>query len=217
MLIDPAQLSPADVYRLLIATVVPRPIAWVSSVAADGVRNLAPFSFFTVVSQQPPMILLALEPRWDGEDKDTLVNIRAMGEFVVNVVSAHLAAAMNESSQEHPREVDEFVVGGVTPAPSTIVQAPRVDEACVSMECTLESLLKPGSDTLIIGRILAYHVRDELVGERGRIDVDALRPLGRLAGTYAAIDRTYRSPVDAALQLAPAASPCVPSNDRGVD
>jgi len=191
VLIDPSALSRHDVYKLLIGSVVPRPIAWVSSVSAAGDRNLAPFSFFTVVSTVPPMLSITLERRLGtGELKDTLENVQQTDGFVVNVVSVPLARSMVESSIEHPPEVDEFLAADVTAAPSCVVQAPRVAEASINMECELETVIKPGSDHVVIGRMVRYHVRDDLI-DGGRIDIAELQPLGRLAGRYTRVSEIF--------------------------
>ncbi len=191
MVIDPSTLSRRAIYKLLIGTVVPRPIAWVSTVSEAGGNNLAPFSFFTVVSTQPPMMSITLERRLGtGGWKDTLKNIEATGVFVINVVSVPLAEAMEESSCEHPPDVNEFVSAGVTAAPSCVVAAPRVGEALINMECVLETVITPGSDHVVIGRMVRYHVYDDLLHD-GRIDIERLQPLGRLAGRYTRITEIF--------------------------
>jgi flavin reductase (DIM6/NTAB) family NADH-FMN oxidoreductase RutF len=196
VIIDPSELDPQSVYKLLIGSVVPRPIAWTSTVNEHGVRNLAPFSFFTVASRQPPMLCISVGPRVDSNipTKDTLDNIEDTGEFVVNIVSLSLSNTMFESSKNHPPEADEFEKAGLTPAPCEVVGAPRVEEAGVSMECLLDRVLPLGSDHLVIGRMVRFHVRDELYGENGRIDVVGLDPLGRLAGNYTKVETIFELP-----------------------
>jgi flavin reductase (DIM6/NTAB) family NADH-FMN oxidoreductase RutF len=196
VIIDPSELDPQSVYKLLIGSVVPRPIAWTSTVNEHGVRNLAPFSFFTVASRQPPMLCISVGPRVDSNipTKDTLDNIEDTGEFVVNIVSLSLSNTMFESSKNHPPEADEFEKAGLTPAPCEVVGAPRVEEAGVSMECLLDRVLPLGSDHLVIGRMVRFHVRDELYGENGRIDVVGLDPLGRLAGDYTKVETIFELP-----------------------
>ncbi len=171
MILDPSELDTNSVYKLLIGAVVPRPIAWVSSRSHGGILNLAPFSFFTVASREPP-------------------------EFVINIVSLDLANAMFESAVNHPPEVDEFARAGVTPAPCVVVKTPRVAEAKISMECTVEHMLKLGSDHLVIGRMHRYHIEDDLL-ENGRIDVQALDPLGRMAGNFTRIETLFDLPLEA--------------------
>lgn len=198
MIIDPDTLDPKSGYKLLIGAVVPRPIAWTSTMSAGGVLNLAPFSFFTVVSRNPPMLCISIGPRTDEEpgSKDTLANIEATGEFVINIVSVPLSNAMHESSGSHPPDADEFEKAGLTPAPCEVVEAPRVGEAGVSMECVLDRVLELGSDHLVIGRMVRFHVRDELYTENGRIDVAKLQPLGRLAGDYTKIETIFALPAE---------------------
>ena len=196
MIIDPSELDPQSVYKLLIGSVVPRPIAWTSTVSTGGVCNLAPFSFFTVASRQPPMLCISVGPRVDSNipTKDTLDNVEETGEFVVNIVSLSLSNTMFESSKGHPPEADEFEKAGLTPAPCEVVGAPRVEEAGVGMECLLDRVLPLGSDHLVIGRVVRFHVRDELYGENGRIDVAGLDPLGRLAGDYTKVETIFELP-----------------------
>ena len=195
MIIDPDTLDPQSCYKLLIGSVVPRPIAWTSTVSREGVRNLAPFSFFTVASRQPPMLCISVGPQPDEDlDKDTLSNVEETGEFVVSIVSLSLSNTMFESSKNHPPEADEFEKAGLTPAPCEVVGAPRVEEAGVSMECLLDRVLPLGTDHLVIGRMVRFHVRDELYGENGRIDVAGLDPLGRLAGDYTKVETIFELP-----------------------
>jgi flavin reductase (DIM6/NTAB) family NADH-FMN oxidoreductase RutF len=182
MLIDPAGLSTRDVYRLMISVIVPRPIAWVSTVGAGGVANLAPFSFYGGIGSDPPMVSVAIGTR-RGEPKDTTRNVRDSGEFVVNVVPEALAEPMVRTSADEPPQVDEFERCGLTPAPCDVVAAPRVGEAPVAMECRLERLIElgRGPTMLVIGEIVRFHIRDALlVG--GEVDVARLRPLARLGG-----------------------------------
>ena len=201
MIIDTAGLDPQSCYKLLIGSVVPRPIAWTSTVSREGIYNLAPFSFFTVASRQPPMLCISVGPPPESEGgdrpaKDTLSNIEEMGEFVVNIVSLSLSNTMFESSKNHPPEADEFEKAGLTPAPCEVVGAPRVEEAGVSMECLLDRVLPLGTDHLVIGRMVRFYVRDELYGKNGRIDVAGLDPLGRLAGDYTKVETIFELPKD---------------------
>lgn len=195
MIIDPDTLDPQRRYKLLIGSVVPRPIAWTSTVSREGVHNLAPFSFFTVASRNPPMLCINMGPRADQppDTKDTLSNIAEMGEFVINIVSLPLSNAMYESSRTHPPKADEFEKAGLAPAPCEVVAAPRVEEAAVSMECLLDRVLQLGTDHLVIGRMVRFHVRDELY-ENGHIDVAKLQPLGRLAGNYTKVETIFELP-----------------------
>ncbi len=200
MIIDPSELDPQSSYKLLIGSVVPRPIAWTSTVSQEGVRNLAPFSFFTVASRQPPMLCISVgpPPETDGGEratKDTLSNIEETEEFVINIVSLALSNTMHESSKNHPPEADEFEKAGLTPAPCEVVSAPRVEEAGVSMECLLDRVIPLGSDHLVMGRMVRFHVRDELY-EDGRVNVEKLQPLGRLAGNYTKVETIFELPAE---------------------
>lgn len=197
MIIDPSDLDTHAVYKLLVGAVVPRPIAWVSTRDKNDVLNLAPFSFFTVASREPPMLAISIGPRTGGEDyaKDTLTNIRETQEFVINIVSVGLANAMHETSINHAPDVDEFARSGVTPASCETVTTPRVAEAKISMECIVEHILELGSDTMVIGQMRRYHVEDELISN-GRIDLEKLDPLGRMAGNFTKIETLFDLPVN---------------------
>ena len=185
MQIDPETLGRADAYQLMIGVIVPRPIAFVSTIAADGTTNLAPFSFWNGVTSHPPIVMVAVGRR-KGVPKDTARNVTATGDFVVNLVNEDLAEAMNRASCDYPPEVSEFEVTGLTPAPSVKVRAPRVLESPVSLECTLEQVVLVGPEdtgaSLILGRVVLYHVRDELFVD-GRIDPPKLHAVGRLGGS----------------------------------
>ncbi len=196
MIIDPAQQTSKENYKLLIGSVLPRPIAWVSSVSAGGELNLAPFSFFTVASRNPPMLIFSIgegvEAR-TGTVKDTLTNIRERGEFAVNIVSAPLANKMAKTGEHVAPDVDEFAYAGVTPAPSDVVSVPRVKEAPISMECELVQVIPLGDDHLVIGKVLRFHVQDELY-DKGRINTEKLAPIGRLAGNYSPVESMFSLP-----------------------
>ena len=173
-------------YRLLSAAVVPRPIAWVSSRGPRG-ENLAPFSFFNVVAIDPPVVLFA--PVGVGVDrKDTAENALATEAFVVNVVTEDLVAAMNESAATLAPEESEFERAGVTPVEAAVVDAPRVAEAHVALECTLSDSMDIGGSTLVFGEVVHAHVDDALL-EDGKLDVTRLDATGRLAGGYYATTR----------------------------
>lgn len=186
VIVDPATTAPLNIYKLLVGTVVPRPIAFVSTISPEGVANLAPFSFFTVASANPPVLCFTTsfrEPR-----KDTLVNVRATKEFVVNIVSEEFADKMNATSAEYPYGVDEFAVAGLTPVASDLVRAPRVKESHVNMECkllqTVEVSNQPLGGTLVLGEVVRFHINDAII-EEFRIDPDKLGAVGRMAGnTY---------------------------------
>lgn len=184
--LDLAQQSWQDTYKLLSGSILPRPIAFVSTVNGEGVANLAPFSFFTAICAEPPLICFAPMRRGsDGAKKDTLCNIEETKEFVVNVVSESFVSQMNEAAREFPSDVDEFAVTGLQMAPSIKIKPARVAEAMIQMECVLEELLhfgaQEGGGSLVIGRILLIHV-DEAIYDEGRILGEQLQPVGRLAG-----------------------------------
>ncbi|MGX7595177.1 flavin reductase family protein [Planococcus plakortidis] len=196
MIIDPVQQTAKENYKLLIGSVLPRPIAWVSSVSSSGELNLAPFSFFTVASRNPPMLAFSIGEGVEaraGTVKDTLANIRERGEFVVNIVSAPLANEMAKTGEHLAPEIDEFVYAGLTPVSSEVVSVPRVKESPVSMECELVQAIPLGDDHLIIGKVLRYHIQDELY-DKGRIDTKKLAPIGRLAGNYSPVETMFSLP-----------------------
>lgn len=173
----PAAREGVGVHHLLNSLVVPRPIAWVSSVDAVGNVNLAPHSYFTVVSTEPPMVAFTSTGR-----KDTLNNVEATGEFVVNVVSRPQLVEMNESSAPLPPTSDEFLRAGLSKVPSLDVQPPGVAGAPARLECVLEDVRAFGNGHLVVGRVLRVHVADDLWRD-GRVDVAALDPVARLAGS----------------------------------
>lgn len=190
VIIDPAQEQSQNIYKLMVGIIVPRPIAFVSTVSNEGVRNLAPFSFFTAVSANPPVICFS--PMVRGRDagrKDTLENVEATREFVVNVVSEEFAPQMNATAAEFPPEIDEFSISGLTPVASDLVRPPRVGESRASMECRLVQVVhvspKPLGGSLVLGEVLRFHIADELLDDF-KVDPDRLNAIGRMGGpTYA--------------------------------
>ncbi|WP_257347470.1 flavin reductase family protein [Pseudalkalibacillus decolorationis] len=187
MQFDPTQHRSKDVYKLLTGSVVPRPIAWVSTISEEGKLNLAPFSFFTVVSRKPPMLSITIGPGVGerlGTEKDTLVNIRSQKEFVINVVSTPLGNPMQKSSENLPSDVNEFEAADLTPIASEVVKPKRVKEAPIHMECKLHQVIPLGSDHLVIGEMVRYHIHEDYYLGNYKVDLEKLRPLGRLAGNY---------------------------------
>lgn len=173
-----------DAYKLLIGLVVPRPIGWIGTLGAGGVRNLAPFSFFNAVAATPPTVLFSpLMHR--GAPKDTLRNATESGEFTVNMVSDDLVGPMNLTSGRYGPDVDEFELAGLTPVTGTEVAAPMVAEAKANLECRVTQLVPVGhppmNGTLVIGEVVAFHVREDLL-DGTRVDQAALDLIGRMGG-----------------------------------
>jgi len=186
---NPAELEFNDVYKLMIGVIVPRPIAFVSTIDGNGVRNLAPFSYFTACSSNPPVVCFTTSVRSRPRlYKDTLHNVEATGEFVVNIVSEEIAEQMNKTSAEVPAEVDEFALSGLTPLASDLVKPARVAESKVQMECRLHQIVrvsdKPGGGILVLGEVLRFHVLESLL-DGFRVDPEKLKAIGRMGGpTY---------------------------------
>jgi len=187
---EPGKDSAADLYKLMIGMVVPRPIAFVSSLDAQGVRNLAPFSYFMACSADPPVICFVASHRSGPRpSKDTLTNVLATREFVVNIVSEEFAEKMNLTSAEVAPDIDEFALSGLTPLASDLVQPPRVAESHAHMECSLRQTLpisnhEGAANTIIFGDVLRFHV-DEAVIDGYKIDPKKLSAIGRMGGpTY---------------------------------
>jgi flavin reductase (DIM6/NTAB) family NADH-FMN oxidoreductase RutF len=182
---DPAVTDERAVYRLLIGSVVPRPIGWASTVSADGVANLAPFSFFTVVRVAPPMVSLTIMPKADGSEKHTLRNARATGEFCFNVVTQPVWRQMVDSANGFPEGDSEFAETGLTPIPSVKVKPPRVKEAPIHFECKLHQVIElgPNRHPLVIGEVVYFHV-DPACMTGSYIDMKKLDPMGRLNGFF---------------------------------
>jgi len=188
LIVDPEREDYRNVYKLMVGAIVPRPIAFVSTISPDGVFNLAPFSFFTAISANPPVICFSPMVRGDSSHKDTLNNIRATGEFVVNVVSENFGAKMNICSGEYPADIDEFEMSGLTPVASDLVKPPRVLESRVNMECRLARIVdvsaRPLGGSIVLGEVIRFHVSDELF-DNFKIDPDKLKAIGRMGGpTY---------------------------------
>ncbi len=178
MQIDPLRHTKADNYKLLTNLVAPRPIAWISSRNPDGVVNLAPFSFFNAVGSDPLYLIVSIGDNDAGGPKDTARNIRASGEFVVNLVTEELFDAMNLSAADFPPEQSELEAAHLHAAPSVRIGAPRVAEAQASLECKLHSAQSLGANTLFIGEVVMFHVADHLLGPR--LHIENFAPIGRL-------------------------------------
>jgi flavin reductase (DIM6/NTAB) family NADH-FMN oxidoreductase RutF len=185
---SPNALPRQSIYKILIGSVVPRPIGWISTVNASGQPNLAPFSFFNMVCARPPTVLFCPMIRGtDGNPKDTLNNVRATGEFVVNIVSEEQAAAMIASSVEIAPDVNEFELTGLETAPSVVVKPPRVAGSPIHFECKVTQIIEvgnqPGGGSVVLGEIVHLHVDERVLIGEDKIDLTELRPIGRLAGS----------------------------------
>jgi flavin reductase (DIM6/NTAB) family NADH-FMN oxidoreductase RutF len=192
MIVSPSDLPHSELYGILLNSIAPRPIAWVSTQSASGELNVAPFSFFNCVCVDPPLLAFApglrrpKQPEASrGEAKDTLRNVRETKEFVVNIVTYELAEAMNITSGEYDASVNEFELAKVTPQTSTIVRPPRVAESPVSFECKLHQILDfsttPTSSSLVIGQIVSIHMSDAHIKD-GKLDRNSLDMIGRMGG-----------------------------------
>lgn len=183
---DFAKLSSREIYQWLVASIVPRPIAFITTQDEYGATNLAPFSFFNGVSSNPPCLVFSVARKPDGSKKDTLLNIEKNGEFVVNSSQEDITREVNAASENFPYGISEFEKIGLTPLPSLWVKPPRVRESAIQMECRLEKLVPigeegAGSATLVIGRVLGIHISDHVI-EGNTISYEKLKPLARLGG-----------------------------------
>ena len=184
MLFDFKEIPGKECYKLLVSTVTPRPIAWVVSQDAKGLLNAGAFSFFNAFSGDPAVVAIGMGNHKPGRPKDSLVNIRETGQFVVNLVSEENAGQMNITAIEFESDVDELEQAGLTTLPSVRVKPPRIAESPVAMECELMQIVDLGQTGLVLGRVLAMHVRDDLVLDAAShyIDTPKLRLIGRMHG-----------------------------------
>jgi flavin reductase (DIM6/NTAB) family NADH-FMN oxidoreductase RutF len=185
---NPQELAWQSIYKLMIGSIVPRPIGWISTVDLDGRPNLAPFSFFNAVCPNPPHVVFCPMIRGtDSAHKDTLRNLQATGEFVVNIITEELAEAMNLTSTELPASINEFELAGLVAEPSVRVRPPRVAASPVHYECQVAHILEfgdhPGGGAAVIGQVLHLHVSDSVLIGEDKIDLARLKPIGRLAGS----------------------------------
>lgn len=193
-------LTDRELEHLVNSLVVPRPIAWLSTHNADGAGNLAPFSYFNVVSSSPPIVMVSFSPKGN---KDSLVNIRASGEFVVNVSTHHLRHTMVSSAVDVEYGVDEAEILGLTTVAGTSVAAPRISEAAAAMECVVHDIIPVFGSTMVLGRVIYVHVDDRVI-RRGRVLPELLCPVSRLGGSlYATVTETYKiaRPADTDIEL----------------
>ena len=184
MFFDFETLTAKDRYKLVVSTVVPRPIAWVVSQDADGVVNAAPYSFFNAFSDSPVVIGIGCGPKPDGAGKDTLANIKSLRQFVVCMVPQSHLTHMNITATDFPADVDELEVAQLTKVPSTKVKVPRIGESPVALECEVFQLIDVAHHTIVLGKVLAMHVRDDAVMDPARhyIDTPKLDLVGRMHG-----------------------------------
>ena len=193
---DFSKMDIGSIYRLLIGSVVPRPIAWVSTINSRGQSNLAPFSFFNAISSDPPCLVFSPTYKAGGREKDTLVNIRETGEFVVNSVSEWVVEPMHQSSAEYESDVDEINQLNLTTIASSKVRPLRIKESPIQFECVLEKIVpigevKMGSTNLVIGRIVMMHIWNEAVSD-GKVLIEKIKPIARLGGrSYGRIDDLF--------------------------
>jgi len=192
-----ADLTALERYKLLVGLVFPRPIAWISTVNEAGVNNCAPYSFFNVFSEDPPLLMVSFGPRQDGAEKHSLKNIRRTGEFVVNLVEEATANAMHASSAEIPEDESEFELAGLTPLPAQLVSHPRIAEASVCFECRVYRHIEISpARVFVIGEILLVHAREGVIDPRTmRVSEAAYRPVGRLfASRYCTTRQRFNLP-----------------------
>ena len=186
MIIDVSKADVVSVYQALVGVVTPRPIAWVTTVDELGRVNLAPFSFFNTFGANPPVVVFSPTNRRDGSKKDTLLNLQAVPEFVINSAVEDLAAPMNATSAELPRGQDEAEFAGVELLPSTMVRPPRVAASPVHLECRMLQYISIGEGAiaanLVIGQVVLIHIDDAVLDSNGRVNPRKLRTIARLGG-----------------------------------
>jgi flavin reductase (DIM6/NTAB) family NADH-FMN oxidoreductase RutF len=192
--IETEKISRIEAYRLLISAVVPRPIAWVSTIGRNGVVNLAPFSFFNAVGKSPPSIMVSIEKRGD-DDKDTLRNVKETGEMVVHIVHESLMEQMVFTSGCWSYDINEFEEAGLETTDSIYIKPPRIKDTAVAMEIKSTQIIpiEGTNSTMIIGKVLIFHIREDLFDDRGTIDASKLHPIARLGGSdYAKLGEVFR-------------------------
>ena len=180
---DFSQVKGPDRYKLMAASITPRPIAWITTQSAQGLRNAAPYSFFAMMSAEPPLVAIGLMRRPNGTYKDSAANILETGEFVINLVGEHDAQAMNLTCIDAPPGEDEIALVGLTTAPSTAIAPPRIASAPVSMECKLYNSMEAGLSTVVLGEVLRFHIQDQFIdAEKLHVDTLAMRLVARMHG-----------------------------------
>jgi flavin reductase (DIM6/NTAB) family NADH-FMN oxidoreductase RutF len=188
MIIDVSSADVVTVYRAVVGVVTPRPIAWVTTIDGEGRVNLAPFSFFNAFGANPPVVVFSPTLRRDGTKKDTLLNLEAVGEFVLNAAVESLAEKMNATARELPRGQSEAEFAGLSLLPSTRVRPPRVALSPIHMECQVRQIMSIGDGpiaaNLVIGEVLLIHIDDAVLDPKGAVDPRKLRTIARLGGDY---------------------------------
>ncbi len=193
---DLAAMGKLDTYKLLASVILPRPIAWVVSKDEAGAVNAAPFSFFNILSADPPLVAIGFSKAPDREKKDTLANIREHGEFVVNLVPEDLAEAMNVTATNAPRGTDETQLAGLKLVKCAVVDVPRIERSPVALECRLYQVIEPGgSSTIVLAKVVYVHVRANAFSDLAKLYIDPaqLRLIGRMhgAGGYCTTRDTF--------------------------
>lgn len=184
---NPDELDQKAIYKLISGAVIPRPIGWISTISENGIHNLAPFSFFNVVGDDPPHVMFATAHS-NQQKKDTLANTLATGQFVVNLVTEDIVEAMNTTAQTVHADIDEFELAGLTPVPCVKVSPPRVKESPISFECELVHHYsleghKYGGATVVIGRVVMFHFDEKVLLDDHKINMETYKPVARLAGS----------------------------------
>ena len=187
MQIDPRDLEQTAIYKLLTGIVIPRPIGWISTISEDGINNLAPFSYFNAVGDDPPHVMFSTVHS-NNSNKDTLNNVLATKQFVVNMVTEDLVEQMNLTSQPIAANESEFELAGLTPIASSLVKPPRVKECKITMECEMVHHYKlenskTGGATIVIGKIVLFHIDESVLLENYKINIETYKPVARLAGS----------------------------------
>lgn len=182
------ETDPSVLYKLLTATIIPRPIGWISTIDNHGVNNLAPFSYFNLVSHDPPCVMFSTA-RENNKNKDTLNNVLDNGQFVVNLVTINVVEQMNATSASVPSKIDEFELANLTSIDSVFIQPKRVKESLVHLECEMihhyfmDNDTSDGGACIVIGKIKIVHINDAILTENNRINLDIYEPVARLAGS----------------------------------
>lgn len=187
MQFDPQELEQTAIYKLLTGIIIPRPIGWISTISEDGINNLAPFSYFNAVGDDPPHVMFSTVHS-NNSNKDTLNNVLATKQFVVNMVTEDLVAQMNMTSQPISANESEFELAGLTPIASSLVLPPRVKESKITMECEMVHHYKlenskTGGATVVIGKIVLFHIDESVLLDNYKINLETYQPIARLAGS----------------------------------